>query len=95
MGALFGILVVVPCVISIAGGGLILLGACIKWLKTAVWEAPTLHDGLVSFFGPSMSRVASTGYLGLDQIVNWALGSPLALWLIFVLPIIWFFGGLF
>lgn len=88
-------LVVLPCVASIILGGLVILGECLKWLKTAVWETPTFHDGLISTFGPSMFYISPTGYLGLDKIIGWALGSPLALWLIIIAPAIWCYGWTF
>jgi hypothetical protein len=92
IGGLFGLLVVLPCVASIIVGGFVTLGGCLKWLDTAVWETPTLHDGLIPFFGPSVLYVSPTGHLGLDKMITWALGSPLALWLIVIGPAIWFFG---
>jgi hypothetical protein len=93
LGALFGMIVVLPCFGFVIIGAFVVLQECITWLKTAIWVTPTLYEGLVSFFGPVESLTPShleTGYLGLDKLVAWALLSPLALWLIVLGPMIWF-----
>jgi hypothetical protein len=90
IGGLFGLLVVLPCVASIVVGGFVILAGCLTWLDTAVYATPTLHDGLIAFLGPSLVYVSPTGHLGLGKMINWALGSPLALWLIVIGPAIWF-----
>src|SRR5215469_14279137 len=48
-----------------------------------------------SIMGPSMLQHLPTGYLGLDKIIGWALGSPLALWLIVIGPAIWLICWIF
>jgi hypothetical protein len=91
LGALFGVVVVVSCAASAIAGAAVVLQELITWLKTVVWVTPTLDEGLVSFFGPLPDALhTGTGYLGLDQIIEWALGSPLALWLIVIGPAVWF-----
>jgi hypothetical protein len=45
--------------------------------------------------GRRLLYVVATGRLGLDDIMNWALGSPVTLWLILILPLTWLFARVF
>jgi hypothetical protein len=83
------------CAISVLVGGIVILGEAAKWLDTDVWQTQTLRDGLVFFWGPSVPYAAATGQLGLDEMINWALGTPFALWLILILPLTWLFAWVF
>ena len=91
IGGLFGLVAVLPSVCSIGIGALTIVWQCLKWLQLAVWLPLTLRDGLVSWAGPAaLSYSLRTGYLGLDQVLRWALdSSPLALWLIVIGPVVW------
>jgi hypothetical protein len=90
MGALFGIVAVLPSICSIGTGAGVIIVAGVGWLKTAVWNAPTLRDGLVWAFAWPADSFPRTGYLGADQLLRWALDeSSVTLWLVVIGPAAW------
>jgi hypothetical protein len=91
LGILFILGVLMPCYASVLIGAFVLLADCVHWLNTAVWYPTTIHDGLVILFGGPFEHLHS-GHLGWDKIVNWALDSSLALWMILIGPFVWLIG---
>jgi hypothetical protein len=87
MGALFGILVVAPCIFFVLAGAMVILVEFVKWLKTDVWVTMSLRDGLTRF-GYSLPDTP-TGYPGVYHAVSSALDSPFTLWMILPVPLIW------
>jgi hypothetical protein len=89
LGGLFGLGVVLPMIASALAGVLVIIIQCLNWLKTAVWETPTIHNAIEWLAGKPTDEVRS-GLRGLDEIIHWALDTaPLSLWLILVIPLIW------
>ena len=88
IGASVGIVIVLPVLGSIGFGVLTILFQCLKWLKIDAWEALSLRDGFIWWYGPTAREyIPQTGFLGLDRILLWVLdNSPLAVWLIVVGP---------
>jgi hypothetical protein len=92
IGALTGLFGVLPVVCSILAGGLVLLWQCVRWLEVAVWEPVTLRIALNWWVGHPTRPGPSTGWLGVDRILDWVVDqAPLPFLLIVVLPITWFF----
>jgi hypothetical protein len=91
IGGLFGMIAVLPSVISFLVGGLTIIWQSLKWFQTAIWPALSLRDALVWSLGDQyVGYTPNTGSLGLDKILDWALvGSPLALWLTVIAPLVW------
>jgi hypothetical protein len=84
----FGALGGAPAVFSIFGGLIIFAVRCLGWLITATWKSMTVQTVLG---WPAASSEVATGLRGLDKIVWWFLAdAPLELWLIVILPSIWF-----
>lgn len=95
VGALFGVVIVVPILGSISAGAFTLVWQALQWLKTAIWPNLTLRDGLHWWNGQTIPNGWTSGMLGLDKLLAWCLdGSPLFLWLMLILPVAWgFIGG--
>ena len=68
IGALFGLVAILPCVCAMGIGVLIIVWQCLKWFELAVWQTPTLRDGVICWAGPAARYYSpQTGYLGLDR----------------------------
>ena len=76
-------------------GGLFVFGyQCFNWLKHNVWPPVPLQRGLWAIVGDDTPywSMPSTGYLGLDEILAWALDLPFSACLIGVSFLIYIFG---
>jgi hypothetical protein len=83
-GGLASAAAILPIVCSILAGALVLGWQCLRWLQLAVWEKVTL-DNVLNWY-------PSTGWLGVDRVLGWFVHEmPLALLLMIVLPLAWFF----
>ena len=91
LGGLSALVTIPPILASVSAGVLVLVTECVHWLETAVWETATLHNALEWLAGkPISTDEMMSGFKGLNQIIRWAVDtSPLSLWLIFAMPIIW------
>jgi hypothetical protein len=93
LGAMFGILVVLPICLSVFAGALVLAGQTFTWLRFAYWPELTLQHAFLWFLRRPL--ISETGWLGIDRILQWWVDTlPLALQLIIILPIIWLVVGL-
>jgi len=89
LGAMFGLLGVIPAVLSALSGVIIIVGQCIGWLETAVWKRVTPRDFIEWWAGEPIEKLDSS-LLGLNKILTWFLdGSEVSLWLIICVPLIW------
>jgi hypothetical protein len=93
IGGLFGMVVVVPVVFSIATAAVVLCWQCLEWLRWAEWPMVTLRDAMNWFAGHTTTGPTSR-WVGLDRIIGWLVEeAPLVLWLV-VLPVIWLSAGI-
>lgn len=90
LSGLFGIVAVWPTMLFALIGVLTVVLTCVRWLKTGVWKAVTLHNALEWWTGRAISiDQFDSGFRALDEIVHWVLnGTPLVL--IVILPLTWF-----
>ena len=90
LSGLCGIVAVWPTILFALIGVLIIVLECVRWLKTGVWEAVTLHNMIEWWVGRVISLdELDSGFRGLDSIVHLVLdGTPLVF--IVILPLIWF-----
>jgi hypothetical protein len=97
LGAMIGIVILLPCAVSVFVGALVVLNELLTWLKTATWVTPTLLEGIVNAIGKDATSAligpllhgGGTGWAGLDEILAKSLLSPLAWWLILIGPVTW------
>jgi hypothetical protein len=90
IGAMFGLVAGIPMMGSFIAGSLTVAWQAVQWLKTAEWPDLTLRDAVSWWHGRPFDGDWTTGMLGLDRILSWCLdGSPLALWLLLLLPAAW------
>lgn len=94
VGALFGLVVVLPIAVSLCTAGVVLGWQCFEWSRLAVWPTVTLRDAL-NWWAGHATRGEPSGWLGLDRIIGWLLEEvPLVLWLAVILPATWLSAGL-
>ena len=78
-GALFGVVVVMPFAFSVLAGIVVLGDQGLRWLKSGIWTEKTIQD-LIGH--PIFSE--TTGWLGIDRILQWMDTVPLWHWCLLV-----------
>jgi hypothetical protein len=87
IGATFGLLVVLPIIVSFLTGAGVIAWQSLQWLEHASWPDLTLQDGLKWL----TSAPVKTDWLGINHIID---TSPLSLWLMLLFPAGWLTLGM-
>jgi hypothetical protein len=86
-----GIFGMLPVLCSIIAGVGVLGWQCIQWLELAIWPSVTLGHALASWTGrPDIALQFQSSWLGLNLLLQYLINLPLAVWLIFIAPAVWF-----
>ena len=83
-GALFGVIVVMPFAFSVLAGIVVLGIQGLRWLKSGTWTDMTIQDAIGH---PVFSE--TTGWVGIDRILQWVDTASLWGWFILVFPWLW------
>ena len=81
---LIGGVVVVPLALSALCGIIVLGDQGLRWLKSGIWTKKTVQDVIGH---PIFSE--TTGWLGVDRILQWMDTVPLWQWNLLILPSVW------
>jgi hypothetical protein len=88
LSGLFLQLLIWPIICSFFAGILVIIWQCLQWLEFAFWPEMTIQ--MATYYVTGRPIFLRTGWLGIDQIFQWLIGSvPLALWLVVILPLMW------